>query len=726
MSDSCCGHTNQAGQVPDVHGLKSEYFCPMHPEIVSDKPGACPKCGMDLEPQKISQEHQENQEFSIMRRRFWIAFALGLPVVLLDAAEMARFHFMPDSAARLTQFVFATPVVFWSGGFFFTRAWSSLVNKSLNMFTLISLGVSAAYFYSSAALFFPKLFPHALTGHGNLAPVYFEAAVVITVLIILGQLLEIRARHQTGAAIRALLDLSPKTARRIAADGTEKDVAVETIQKGDRLRVRPGEKIPVDGVIESGLSAVDESMITGESLPVEKSVGLKVSGGTVNGTGGFVMRAERVGHETLLAQIVSQVEEAQHSRAPVQKLADLVSAYFVPAVILTAVATFWIWSAVGPEPRMAFALLNAVAVLIIACPCALGLATPMSIMVGVGRGALSGVLVKNAEALEVLERADTLVIDKTGTLTEGKPVLMSVKTASGFSENEILSIAAGLEKSSEHPLAQAVIVGAKEWKVLPAEISDFTSVTGKGIQGVWNNKQVLLGNQPWIETQGVRCADMADAAALMLSQGQTVIFLAIEKKCAGILGVADPVKSSAKEMLAALGRAGLRIMMVTGDNEITASAVARQLGLKEVRAGVLPDGKVAIVKELQQAGHCVVMAGDGVNDAPALAQANVGIAMGNGTDVAMQSAGITLVKGDLNGILKARKLSQATIQNIRQNLFFAFVYNFLGIPVAAGILYPAFGILLNPMIAGAAMAFSDVSVVLNALRLRRVSLEHKK
>ncbi len=697
----------------------------MHPEIVSEQPGVCPKCGMDLEPQEPAHDQNDNRDFNAMKKRFGGALFLTVPIIVLDAMEMIGLKWIPNNTARLIQFIFATPVVFWSGGFFFKRALDSIIHKNLNMFSLLALGVGSAYFYSFTALFFPGLFPEALNSHHGQSPIYFEAAALITALVILGQMLEMRARHQTGAAIRALLNLAPKTARRIATDGQETDVAVEKIQHGDRLRVRPGEKIPVDGVIQSGQGEVDESMVTGESMPVEKNTGDHVTGGTLNGSGSFVIVAERVGSETLLAQIVRQVTEAQHSRAPVQKLVDTVSGYFVPAVILVAVISFWAWAIFGPEPRLAYAFLNAVAVLVIACPCALGLATPMSIMVGVGRGALAGILIQDAEALEVLQKSDTLVVDKTGTLTEGKPAIVFTQVVAGFTEEEMLSLAAGLEQSSEHSLAHAVLMYAKEKKVIPAEIKNFKLHMGQGIQGEWNGRVVLLGSEAWVESKLVDLSNLTQSADLLRKEGQTVIFLAVEKKAVGILGVADPLKVSVAEIIQQIQNLGLRVMMVTGDNSVTALAVARKLGIKEVRAGVLPAGKAAVIKELQQAGHCVVMAGDGVNDAPALALANVGIAMGNGTDVAMQSAGITLIKGDLRGILRARNLSIAVMRNIRQNLFFAFFYNLLGIPIAAGALYPFFGILLSPVIAGAAMAFSDVSVVLNALRLRSTHLDTK-
>ncbi len=722
----CCGHKEEKAEPVLAVKNAAEYFCPMHPEVVQKTPGICPKCGMDLEPRGIPSGHDDHGHYDTMRVRFRIALFLAMPVIVLDMLEMMRGHESAGVTSRMVQFAFATPVVFWTGGFLFKRAWDSVIHKSLNMFSLIALGVGAAYFYSAAALFFPGFFQQALSSGQALPPVYFESAALITVFVLLGQVLEMRAHHQTGAAIRALLDLAPKTARKIFTDGSESDIAVELIQHGDRLRVRPGEKIPVDGVIESGLGAVDESMVTGESMPVEKNVGDSVTGGTLNGSGAFVIAAERVGSETLLAQIVKQVAEAQHSRAPVQKLADTVSAYFVPAVIVVAAVSFGAWMVWGPEPRWAHALLNAVAVLVIACPCALGLATPMSIMVGVGRGALSGVLIKDAEALELLRKADALVVDKTGTLTEGRPAVVAIELAAGFSEKTFLELAAGLEKSSEHPLAHAVLNYAGSKNISALEIRNFKSVSGQGIQGEWNGKAILLGSQAWMEKQSVNLSGLAPAAEALREQGQTVVFVAVEKKAAGLLGIADPIKNSTAEWVREIQKLGLKIMMVTGDNATTAMAVARKLGISDVRAGVLPEGKASFVKELQRAGHCVVMAGDGVNDAPALASADVGIAMGNGTDVAMQSAGITLLKGDLRGILKARKLSVAVMSNIRQNLFFAFFYNLLGIPVAAGILYPFFGILLSPVFAGAAMALSDVSVVVNALRLRNVRLEPKE
>lgn len=702
-----------------------EYTCPMHPEIISNKPGACPKCGMSLEPRDASVA-QENKEYDDMSRRFWISLFLSLPIIVLAFLEMLPGKplgsIMSMKLVNWIELLFATPAVLWGGYPFFKRGYASILRRSLNMFTLIALGVGVAYLYSLIATFFPSIFPLNFQGHDGQVPVYFEAAAVITVLVLLGQVLELKARAQTSEAIKTLLNLAPKTARIIASDGTEKDIPLEQVQRGDKLRVRPGEKVPTDGVVVEGASAVDESMVTGESIPVEKTKGLKVIGGTVNGTGSLIVQAERVGSETLLSQIVHMVSEAQRSRAPIQRLVDIVSAYFVPIVILTAVLTFIIWGLFGPEPKMAYALVNAVAVLIIACPCALGLATPMSIMVGVGRGAAAGILVKNAEALEVFKKVDTLIFDKTGTLTEGKPKLVSVVPVQEISEQEFLRLAGSLERGSEHPLAQAIVSGAESKGARFSETKDFKSITGKGVIGVIDGQRVFLGNQLWMEESGILLGDLIQKADVLRKDGQTVMFLARERAVLGLIGVADSIKTSTPEAISTLHREGLRLIMVTGDNQITAEAVARKLGIDEVRAGILPEQKGQIVKELQAKGRRVAMAGDGVNDAPALAQADVGIAMGTGTDVAMESAGVTLVKGDLRGIAKARKLSRATMRNIRQNLFFAFIYNILGVPIAAGILYPFFGILLSPIIASAAMSFSSVSVVGNALRLRKLNL----
>jgi Cu+-exporting ATPase len=705
---------------------KTEYTCPMHPEIVRDAPGSCPICGMALEARTVTLAEEKNPELEDMTRRFWVGAVLSLPVLLVAMSDMIPgqpLHRMFSPRTLIWfQFLLSTPVVLWCGWPFFQRAWSSIVNRSPNMFTLIGMGVGTAYCYSLVATLIPDVFPESFRSHGSAIGVYFEAAAVITTLVLLGQVLELRARSKTSGAIRALLGLAPKTARLVGADDTEHDVALERVKVGDTLRVRPGEKIPVDGVVTEGQSSVDESMVSGEPIPVEKILGNKVTGGTVNGTGSLLMRAERVGSETLLAQIVRMVSEAQRSRAPIQKLADLVSSYFVPAVVAVAVVTFGIWALVGPEPRLAYALVNAVAVLIIACPCALGLATPMSIMVGTGKGATAGVLIRNAEALELLEKVDTVVVDKTGTLTEGKPKLAMVEVVSGANRSEVLRLAASLEKASEHPLAAAIVAGAQERRLQLAKDQGFQSYTGKGIFGVVEGKRVALGNLKLFDDMKIDAVALRDRADQLRAEGQTVMFVAIEKQLAGLIGVADPVKASTTEAIQQLHADGIRIVMLTGDSKATADAVARKLGIDEVHAEVLPNQKGEIVKQLQSAGRIVAMAGDGVNDAPALAQAQVGIAMGTGTDIAMESASVTLVKGDLRGIAKARRLSQGTMRNIRQNLFFAFFYNLLGVPVAAGILYPFFGVLLSPMIASAAMTFSSVSVITNALRLNKLEL----
>ena len=703
-----------------------EYTCPMHPQILQIGPGACPICGMALEPRVFSLDAEEdNSELSAMTRRFWIGVALTVPLLVLTMGEMVSgnsiMKFIPPDIYGWIQFALATPIVLWGGLPFFERAWASAVNRSPNMFTLIAIGTGAAYIYSLIALFFPNIFPATFRGHMGEVALYFEAAAVITTLVLLGQVLELRARSQTSSAIKALLGLAPKTARVVGDDGGEQDIPLEHVTAGMLLRVRPGEKIPVDGVLTDGRSAVDESMVTGEPFPVEKAVGENVVGGTVNGTGSFVMKAERVGSETLLSQIVRMVGEAQRSRAPIQRLADSVSAYFVPAVIVISIITFAVWMIVGPEPRFIYALANAIAVLIVACPCALGLATPMSIMVGTGRGATAGVLVKNAEALEILEKVTTLVVDKTGTLTEGKPRLVSV--VSNIDENEFLSLAASLERQSEHPLAESIVAGVEERKIELAKVEKFSSVTGKGVTGDVNGRNVALGNQKLLDEFGIKIdPDLGTQADKLRADGQTVMFVAIDNTHAGILGVADPIKDSTAEAIKMLHAEGLEIVMLTGDNKLTADAVATRLGIDNVVADVLPEQKQEVIKRLQATGKIVAMAGDGVNDAPALAQAQVGIAMGTGTDVAMESAGVTLVKGDLRGIVRAIRLSRATMSNIRQNLFFAFVYNVLGVPIAAGILYPFFGILLSPIIASAAMTFSSVSVITNALRLRRTTL----
>jgi P-type Cu+ transporter len=703
-----------------------EYTCPMHPQIVRSGPGACPICGMALEPRTAFVEQDENPELHSMTRRFWTSVALTIPVLILGMSDLIPGQplerWLSMRAIGWLELLLATPVVVWGGWPFFERGWASVVNRSLNMFTLIGLGTGTAYVYSVIAILFPGIFPESFRGMNGEVPVYFEAAASITTLVLLGQVLELRARSRTSAAIRALLKLSPKTARLVRGDGTEIDVLLEHIEPGDQLRVRPGEKVPVDGVVTGGASSVDESLMTGEPIPVEKVEGSRVTGGTVNGNGTFVMRAERVGDETLLAQIVRMVSEAQRSRAPVQKLADRVSGYFVPAVVVAAAITFVVWSVIGPAPKMAHALLNAVAVLIIACPCALGLATPMAIMVGTGRGALAGILIKNAEALEILEKVDTLVIDKTGTLTEGRPRVTSIIAAPEWDENKILRVAATLERASEHPLAAAILAAARDRGVVPGDAADFHSLTGKGITAVVDGRSATLGNRALFLEFGIPLGALDEKAKTLETEGQTVMFVAVEGRPAGLVGVADSIKPATPEAIERLHRAGIRIVMLTGDSRVTAEAVARKLGIEQVEAEVLPDRKSEIVKGLQAKGHVVAMAGDGVNDAPALTQANVGIAMGTGTDVAMESAGITLLEGDLRGIARARTLSHATMRNIRQNLFFAFAYNSLGIPIAAGILYPFFGLLLSPILASAAMTFSSVSVIGNALRLRRVEL----
>ncbi len=708
-----------------------EYTCPMHPEIVKIGPGSCPICGMALEPKVFSLDAEEdNSELRDMTRRFWICAVLTLPIFLLAMAEMLPpisaadplMKIFPAGALNWTQFLLATPVVLWGGLPFFERGVASIINRSLNMFTLIAIGTGAAWIYSVVAFFIPQAFPVSLRDHSGGVALYFEAAAVITTLVLLGQVLELRARSKTSSAIRELLGLQPKTARVILpGSGGEHDVPLDSVEAGATLRVRPGEKIPVDGSVIEGRSTVDESMVTGEPIPAEKDAGSKVTGGTVNGTGSFVMRAERVGSETLLAQIVAMVGEAQRSRAPIQRLADLVSAYFVPAVIAAAIITFTLWMFFGPEPQFVYALANAIAVLIIACPCALGLATPMSIMVGTGRGASAGVLIKTAEALEILEKVTVLVVDKTGTLTEGKPRLVSVISKIGT--EEFLSLAASLERNSEHPLAEAIVSGAGEKSIELYPADGFRSLTGKGVIGFVRGKQVALGNDKLLHELGITLdPELQSEAEKRRTEGETVIFVAIDNTHAGLLGVSDPVKESARSAIEALHKEGLEIVMLTGDNRITAEAVARVLGIDKVIAEVLPEQKNEAIKRLQSEGKIVAMAGDGINDAPALAQAHVGIAMGTGTDVAMESAGITLLGGDLRGIVRARRLSRAVMVNIRQNLFFAFVYNALGVPLAAGLLYPFFGLLLSPMIASAAMTFSSVSVILNALRLRNVKL----
>jgi Cu+-exporting ATPase len=693
----------------------------MHPEIVRDAPGSCPICGMALEPRTAVEDVEDSAELVDMRRRFWFAAVLTLPLVFLSMGDMLPGHpvssLMSMRVRVWLELALATPVVLWSAWPFYVRFVQSLKNRSLNMFTLIGLGVSVAYVYSLIAAVFPGIFPPSFREEGEVA-VYFEAAAVIVTLILLGQVLELRARSQTGAAIKKLLGMAATSARRLLDDGSEEDVPLDVVQAGDRLRVRPGEKVPVDGVVLEGQSHVDESMVSGEPIPVQKHAGDQIIGATINGTGGLVMRAEKVGAETLLSRIVAMVAEAQRSRAPIQKLADAVAGYFVPIVILSAVATFVVWALVGPEPKMAHALINAVAVLIIACPCALGLATPMSIMVATGKGASVGLLFKNAEAIEVLRKVDTLVVDKTGTLTEGKPKLVSVAPEDGIDEATLLRLAASLERGSEHPLAAAIVKGAEARDIELAEAQDFDSVTGKGVKGRVDGRDVALGNRALMESLGLDAAHLAERAEELRAEGQTVMFVAVDGKPAGLLGVADPIKESTPEAIRTLHDEGIRIVMMTGDSKTTALAVAKKLGIDDVMAEVLPDQKAAKIKELQAEGRIVAMAGDGINDAPALAQAQVGIAMGTGTDVAMESASVTLVKGDLRGIARARRLSRKTMGNIKQNLFFAFAYNAAGVPIAAGVLYPFFGLLLSPVIAAAAMSFSSVSVVGNALRLR--------
>lgn len=704
---------------------KTEYTCPMHPEVVQDHPGSCPKCGMALEPRSVAVE-EDDTELRDMTRRFWFSTVLAIPVFV--SAMGAEFwpnqfaEFISPRNRQWLEMVLATPVVLWGGWPFFVRGWRSVLTWNLNMFTLIALGVAVAWGYSMVAVFVPGLFPPSVFNEMGVVPVYFEAAAVITALVLLGQVLELRARSQTNTAIKLLLGLAPKTARIVRDDGREEDIPLDQVQPGDTLRIRPGEKVPVDGTVIEGLSHVDESMVTGEPTPVKKYPDTPVIGATVNGTGSLLMTAGKVGSETLLAQIVHMVAEAQRSRAPIQRLADVVSGYFVPAVVVSAVITFGVWWVYGPDPRLAHAMINAVAVLIIACPCALGLATPISIMVGTGRGATMGVLFKNAEALEVLRKVDTLVVDKTGTLTEGHPELVSVTPTAGFDETEIVRLAASVERASEHPLAAAIVRGAEKRGVELESAEAFQSVTGKGVTGAVAGHQIALGNIKLLQDLGIDVGDLPAHADALRAEGQTVMLLGVDGRAAGLIGVADPIKSSTAEAIRLLHEEGIEIVMLTGDSRKTAEAVAAKLGIDRVQAEVLPDQKAAVIKQLQSEGRVVAMAGDGINDAPALAQAQVGIAMGTGTDVAMESAGVTLVKGDLRGIVRARKLSHATMSNIRQNLFFAFIYNALGIPLAAGVLYPYFGLLLSPMIAAAAMSFSSVSVIANALRLRRVSL----
>jgi Cu+-exporting ATPase len=724
-NDEACCSRGHAGRKPPAPALqKGFYTCPMHPQIRQVGPGSCPICGMALELEVATATSGASPELVDMSRRFWIGLVLALPVFVLEmGGHIASLHMvLGQKWSSWLQFALASPVVLWAGWPFFVRAWQSVRTRNLNMFTLIAMGTGVAWLYSVVALLLPGLFPPGFRGAHGAVAVYFEAAAVITVLVLLGQVLELRAREQTSGAIRALLDLAPRTARRRRADGGEEEVALDVIAVGDRLRVRPGEKVPVDGEVIEGRSSLDESMLTGESMPVSKEPGAKVIGGTLNSTGSFVMRAEKVGRDTVLARIVLMVAAAQRSRAPIQRLADQVSGWFVPAVLVVAIVAFGAWAMFGPEPRYAYALVAAVSVLIIACPCALGLATPMAIMVGVGRGAQAGVLIKNAQALERMERIDTLVIDKTGTLTQGKPKVVAIVAAAGFEENEALRLAASVEQASEHPLAAAIVAAAAERNLALSDVIDFDSPIGRGVVGIVKGQRVSLGNANFLKELGIDPTALASEADRLRHDGATAIFLAVGGKVGGVIAIADPIKSTTAEALKSLSREGVRVVMLTGDNRTTAQAVARRLGIADVEAEVLPDQKGAIVEKFRKQGRVVAMAGDGVNDAPALAAADVGIAMGTGTDVAIESAGITLLKGDLTGIVRARRLSQATMRNIRQNLFFAFVYNAAGVPIAAGALYPLFGILLSPVIAAAAMALSSVSVIGNALRLRGVQL----
>jgi Cu+-exporting ATPase len=725
QSDYCCHHSKHQPEKKSIPatGDGLTYTCPMHPQVRQQGPGNCPICGMALEPEVMTGDEGPSAEYTDMKWRFWLGLLISMPIIALEMGGhiLNLSHLIPPQISNWIQLALATPVVLWAGWPFFERGWVSLVTRQLNMFTLIAIGTGAAWLYSVIATVVPNVFPDAFRIHDGAVPVYFEAAAVITVLVLLGQVLELRAREQTGGAIRALLDLAPKTARRITFNGDE-DVSLEAIHVGDLLRVRPGDKIPLDGVVTEGRSAVDESMLTGESMPVMKETGNRLIGGTINQTGSFVMMAERVGHETMLSQIVHMVADAQRSRAPIQRLADVVASWFVPAVILIAILAFAVWWIYGPSPAFSYALIAAVSVLIIACPCALGLATPMSIMVGVGRGAAAGVLIKNAEALERMEKVDTLVVDKTGTLTEGKPTVTQIITANGLNVDDILVMAASLEKSSEHPLAHAILSAAKAKNLSLKTVVDFNSPTGKGVVGKIDGQAVLLGNRILFEESGVDVSALGPQADDLRDDGATVIFIAADGKIAGLLAIKDPIKSTTPEAIRQLKALGIRVVMLTGDNRRTAQAVAQTLGIDEVEAEVLPDQKGLIVKGLRESGKVVAMAGDGTNDAPALAAADVGIAMGTGTDVAMESAGITLLKGDLIGIVRARKLSEAVMSNIRQNLFFAFIYNVAGVPIAAGILYPAFGLLLSPIIAAAAMGLSSVSVIGNALRLKVLQL----
>lgn len=729
---ACCAHPSHAPAKPanQTAAPGSQWTCPMHPEIVQDAPGSCPICGMALEPTVVTAEEQPNEELIDMSKRLWVSVGLSIPVMLLAMSEMLPGQPLQHAVSPwwllAVQAVLATPVVLWGGAPFFARGWASILNRRPNMFTLIAIGIGVAWLFSVAvtvlAWFVPASIPAAYRSHGGAPGVYFEAAAMITTLVLVGQVLELRARSKTGRALRALMNLAPKEARRIASDGTERDVPLADVLVGDRLRVRPGERVPVDATVLEGASSVDESMLTGEPMPVAKSRDSSVTGGTLNGTGGLVIQAERVGADAMLAQIVKMVSDAQRSRAPIQQLADRISAWFVPAVVVVAIITFALWWAWGPEPRLTYALVNAIAVLIIACPCALGLATPISIMVATGRGAGAGVLVKNAESLQRLSEVDVLVVDKTGTLTEGRPVLTTVTTAEGWSEREILEVAAALERGSEHPLAAAILSGAEERGIPAIEAQDFQSVTGEGVRGVVHGQSAALGNQRLLERDHVDESELSARAQALREEGQTVMWLAIEGRAAGLLGVSDPIKASTSGALAQLRADGLQIVMLTGDHRATAERVARQLGIERIEAEVLPRDKQRVVERLQKEGHVVAMAGDGINDGPALARADVGIAMSTGTDLAIESAGITLMKGDLRALVRARTLSRATMRNIRQNLVFAFGYNLLGVPVAAGLLYPVFGWLLSPMLASAAMSLSSVSVIGNALRLQRADL----
>jgi Cu+-exporting ATPase len=710
---------------PVMETEETEYTCPMHPEVISKEPGACPICGMALEPKTVTAK-VDNSELKEMTFKFWTSLVITIPVFILGMSHLVPGnpieHLVHGQTSSWIQLVLSTPVVLWGGSVFFKRGWASIVNQSLNMFTLIAIGIGVAYVYSVIATLFPGIFPASFRGHDGSVGVYFEAAAVITVLVLLGQVMELRARSQTSSAIKSLLNLAPKTARIIRENGNEEDIPLAHVKPGDKLRVRPGEKIPVDGKVTEGNSSIDESMISGEPVPVEKNAGDKVTGATINSSGSLIIEAERVGNDTILAQIVKMVSEAQRSRAPIQRLADQVAAYFVPAVLIIAAITFVVWAMFGPAPAYSYALINAIAVIIIACPCALGLATPMSIMVGTGKGATAGVLIKNAEALETFEKVDTLVVDKTGTLTEGKPKFNSVTAFQGFDESELLKLAASLEKGSEHPLAAAIVKGAQDKNIELPETKDFKSVTGKGVTGTIEGKKIFLGNKKLLDDNGIDTTELAKKADELRADGQIVMLIGIDNQPAGIISVTDPIKESAREAIELLHKEGIKIVMLTGDSKTTALAVAKKLGIDEVEAEVLPEQKSNVIKKLQEQGRIVAMAGDGINDAPALAQAHIGIAMGTGTDVAMESAGVTLVKGDLRGIARARILSKATMKNIRQNLFFAFVYNVLGVPLAAGVLFPSFGLLLSPMIASAAMSLSSVSVISNALRLRNLKL----